>query len=44
VVPIVDTAAEYIMEPTLGKYLGLEFSHHGHASSDDESTSKPKQE
>lgn len=29
VVPTVDHAAEMIMEPTLGKYLGLEFSHHG---------------
>jgi hypothetical protein len=28
VVPIVDTTAEYLMEPTLGKYLGLDFSHH----------------
>jgi hypothetical protein len=45
VVPIVDTAAEYIMERSLGNYLGLEFSHnHGHAADDDESTSKPKQE
>ena len=28
VVPAVDTAAEMVMEPTLGAYLGLEFSHH----------------
>ena len=28
VVPAVDTAAEMLMEPTLGAYLGLEFSHH----------------
>ena len=30
VVPLVDTAAESIMEPTLGAYLGLEFHHHHH--------------
>lgn len=30
VVPTVDAAAEAIMEPTLGKYLGLEFHGHGH--------------
>jgi hypothetical protein len=29
VVPAVDTAAEYLMEPTLGEYLGVEFTHHG---------------
>ena len=29
VVPAVDTAAEYLLEPTLGEYLGLEFMHHG---------------
>ena len=28
VVPIVDTAAEHLLEPTLGAYLGLEFEHH----------------
>jgi hypothetical protein len=28
VVPAVDYTAEIIMEPTLGKYLGLEFHHH----------------
>lgn len=28
VVPAVDHLAEVIMEPTLGKYLGLEFDHH----------------
>ena len=28
VVPAVDTAAEMLMEPTLGAYLGLDFSHH----------------
>ena len=28
VVPAVDTAAEMLMEPTLGTYLGLEFAHH----------------
>eukprot|EP00929_Paragymnodinium_shiwhaense_P066604 TRINITY_DN33413_c0_g1_i1.p1 TRINITY_DN33413_c0_g1~~TRINITY_DN33413_c0_g1_i1.p1 ORF type:complete len:216 (-),score=32.71 TRINITY_DN33413_c0_g1_i1:360-938(-) len=28
VVPTVDHTAEMILEPTLGKYLGLEFSHH----------------
>ncbi|KAL3784940.1 hypothetical protein ACHAW5_003620 [Stephanodiscus triporus] len=30
VVPTVDYAAEAIMEPTLGRYLGLEFHHHDH--------------
>jgi len=30
VVPVVDHAAEAIMEPTLGKYLGLKFEHHHH--------------
>jgi hypothetical protein len=30
VVPVVDHTAEAIMEPTLGKYLGLEFHHHHH--------------
>lgn len=39
VVPVVDTAAEYIMEPTLGKYLGLKFSH-DHGVSEE----KPKKE
>merc|ERR1719234_900456 len=28
VVPAIDAAAEMLMEPTLGAYLGLEFSHH----------------
>ncbi|KAL3807901.1 hypothetical protein ACHAXA_008405, partial [Cyclostephanos tholiformis] len=28
VVPMVDRVAESIMEPTLGRYLGLEFRHH----------------
>eukprot|EP00457_Paulinella_chromatophora_P018829 gb/GEZN01020269.1/.p1 GENE.gb/GEZN01020269.1/~~gb/GEZN01020269.1/.p1 ORF type:complete len:213 (+),score=15.65 gb/GEZN01020269.1/:23-640(+) len=28
VVPIVDHSVEYIMEPTLGKYLGIEVVHH----------------
>mmetsp|Transcript_32847 Transcript_32847/g.35422 ORF Transcript_32847/g.35422 Transcript_32847/m.35422 type:complete len:105 (+) Transcript_32847:95-409(+) len=28
VVPAVDYAAELILEPTLGSYLGLEFNHH----------------
>ena len=32
VVPIVDIAAEHLMEPTLGAYLGLEFDHHHHPS------------
>ena len=27
---MVDMGAEMIMEPTLGKYLGLEFHHQGH--------------
>lgn len=36
VVPAVDTAAEMLMEPTLGAYLGLEFNHqHGHAAQAD---------
>lgn len=36
VVPVVDHAAEAIMEPTLGKYLGLSFEdHHGGGSDDD---------
>ena len=30
VVPTVDFLAESAMEPTLGKYLGLEFHHHHH--------------
>ena len=30
VVPIVDHSFEAVMEPTLGKYLGVEFHHHGH--------------
>lgn len=30
VVPVVDYAAECLMEPTLGAYLGVEFHHHGH--------------
>jgi hypothetical protein len=30
VVPVVDHAAEAIMEPTLGAYLGLSFHQHGH--------------
>ena len=30
VVPAVDHAAEAIMEPTLGAYLGLNFHHHNH--------------
>mmetsp|Transcript_14648 Transcript_14648/g.40351 ORF Transcript_14648/g.40351 Transcript_14648/m.40351 type:complete len:194 (-) Transcript_14648:144-725(-) len=37
VVPTVDHAAEMIMEPTLGKYLGLEFSHHHKQSQADTS-------
>ena len=28
VVPAVDHVAEVVMEPTLGAYLGLQFSHH----------------
>jgi hypothetical protein len=28
VVPAVDAAAEMLMEPTLGAYLGVEFHHH----------------
>ena len=40
IVPAVDYAAEAIMEPTLGAYLGLEFDHHHpHDESD-----KPKTE
>ena len=30
VVPVVDTAFEYALEPTLGAQLGLEFDHHHH--------------
>eukprot|EP00940_MAST-03C_sp_MAST-3C-sp2_P002751 g2751.t1 len=30
VVPVVDHVCEMVMEPTLGKLLGLHFSHHGH--------------
>ena len=45
VVPVVDTLAEYAMEPTLGKYLGLEFSHHhGGSGGDASAESKAKQE
>lgn len=41
VVPAVDTAAEMIMEPTLGAYLGLEFHHHhGHGHDDDDAKAK----
>jgi len=35
IVPLVDTAAEYIMEPTLGAYLGLEFEHYHHDNDTD---------
>lgn len=36
VVPAVDTAAEMLMEPTLGAYLGVEFHHHhGHSDQSD---------
>ena len=35
VVPAVDYAAEAIMEPTLGRYLGLEFHHHHHSRGED---------
>ncbi len=35
VVPVVDYAAESIMEPTLGKYLGLTFDHHHHGHGHD---------
>ena len=47
VVPAVDTAAEMIMEPTLGAYLGLEFHHHhghGHGDDDDDDDAKAKKE
>lgn len=43
VVPVVDTVAEMIMEPTLGTYLGLEFDHHGHDSNGAKEVSKPKE-
>ena len=43
VVPAVDYAAESIMEPTLGSYLGLEFDHHHHNDSHDSPT-KSKEE
>lgn len=36
VVPAVDHAAESIMEPTLGKYLGLQFQHHHHDDKHDQ--------
>ena len=35
VVPVIDHAAEAVMEPTLGKYLGLEFDHHHPNNKDD---------
>ncbi|KAL7580787.1 hypothetical protein ACA910_001065 [Epithemia clementina (nom. ined.)] len=36
VVPVVDTTFEYILEPTLGASLGLEFDHHhGHGHSNE---------
>lgn len=41
VVPTVDYAAEAIMEPTLGAYLGLEFEHHHHGGED--TATKPKE-
>ena len=36
VVPAVDAAAEMLMEPTLGAYLGLDFHHHHGDLSDNE--------
>jgi hypothetical protein len=42
VVPTVDHAAEAIMEPTLGRYLGLEFHRHRH-SHDEDSALKEKE-
>ena len=42
VVPIVDTAAEHLMEPTLGAYLGLEFDHHHHPSKHKKEEGKDK--
>jgi hypothetical protein len=39
VVPIVDHSFEFIMEPTLGAYLGLTFHHHHH----DEEHQQPKE-
>ena len=43
VVPLVDTAAEMIMEPTLGAFLGLEFHHHHHLyHGEDEQEKKTK--
>lgn len=44
VVPIVDHIAEMIMEPTLGKYLGLEFHHSGHSVDDDTSKDTKQKE
>ena len=38
VVPVVDTAFEYAMEPTLGAHLGLEFEHHHHEGPHDPHT------
>jgi len=40
IVPVVDAAAEAIMEPTLGAYLGLEFEHHHGHGHDGSSSSK----
>jgi len=35
IVPLVDHTAEFVLEPTLGAYLGLEFDHHhGHKKED----------
>ena len=48
VVPTVDHLAESIMEPTLGKYLGLEFRHHndhgGHPPTPEDSSSPMEKE
>ncbi|KAL7580785.1 hypothetical protein ACA910_001064 [Epithemia clementina (nom. ined.)] len=45
VVPVVDTTFEYILEPTLGAHLGLEFhGHHGHNANHEHQDSKEKKE
>jgi len=46
IVPIVDHAAEHVMEPTLGGCLGLEFDQHHHAKQNNHhgEEEKPKKE
>ena len=40
VVPVVDTTFEYMMEPTLGSYLGLEFEHYHHDTEEESKKSR----